>query len=193
MQSYIKLSWKIWLFSNYNMIWIRDDFLFQGPTPGADEMVGLLVNAGMYDKALTICQLFGMKLTSVFDSLALRYVLFLCFFFSTVQCNKIIQHLCSANYQTVEKTLFYHFIYMQAHIKEVRMLKLQFYFVLGYFPVSTNLKDFLPARVDSSDERDVLQIETEEFQDSDNSEIGYWSEGGEREPCESELFVVERS
>lgn len=37
-------------------------------------MVGLLVNAGMYDKALTICQLFGMKLTSVFDSLALRYV-----------------------------------------------------------------------------------------------------------------------
>lgn len=82
---------------------------------------------------------------------------------------------------------------MQAHIKEVWMLKLQFYFVLGYFPVSTNLKDFLPARVDSSDERDVLQIETEEFQDSDNSEIGYWSEGGEREPCESELFVVERS
>lgn len=74
MQSYIKLSWKIWLFSNYNMIWICDDFLFQGPTPGADEMVGLLVNAGMYDKALTICQLFGMKLTSVFDSLALRYV-----------------------------------------------------------------------------------------------------------------------
>nr|XP_034311974.1 nuclear pore complex protein Nup160 [Crassostrea gigas] len=45
-----------------------------GPTPGADEMVGLLVNAGMYDKALTICQLFGMKLTSVFDSLALRCV-----------------------------------------------------------------------------------------------------------------------
>lgn len=74
MQSYIKLSWKIWLISNYNMIWICDDFIFQGPTPGADEMVGLLVNAGMYDKALTICQLFGMKLTSVFDSLALRYV-----------------------------------------------------------------------------------------------------------------------
>lgn len=45
-----------------------------GPTPGADEMVGLLVNAGMYDRALTICQLFGMKLTSVFDSLALRCV-----------------------------------------------------------------------------------------------------------------------
>ena len=36
-------------------------------------MVGLLVNAGMYDRALTICQLFEMKLTSVFDSLALRY------------------------------------------------------------------------------------------------------------------------
>lgn len=74
MQSYIRLSWKIWMLSNYNLIWIWDDFLFQGPTPGADEMVGLLVNAGMYDKALTICQLFGMKLTSVFDSLALRYV-----------------------------------------------------------------------------------------------------------------------
>lgn len=76
MQSYIRMSWKIWMLSNYNLIWILvcDDFLFQGPTPGADEMVGLLVNAGMYDKALTICQLFGMKLTSVFDSLALRYV-----------------------------------------------------------------------------------------------------------------------
>ncbi|XP_062566399.1 nuclear pore complex protein Nup160-like isoform X5 [Saccostrea cucullata] len=45
-----------------------------GPTPGADEMVGLLVNAGMYDRALTICQMFDMKLTSVFDSLALRCV-----------------------------------------------------------------------------------------------------------------------
>ncbi|XP_078332937.1 nuclear pore complex protein Nup160-like isoform X1 [Crassostrea virginica] len=45
-----------------------------GPTPGPDEMVGLLVNAGMYDRALTICQLFDMKLTSVFDSLALRCV-----------------------------------------------------------------------------------------------------------------------
>lgn len=53
------------------------------------------------------------------------------------------------------------------------MLKLQFYFLLDYFPVSTNLKDFLPARVDRSDERDVPQIETEEFQDSDDSEIGY--------------------
>lgn len=82
---------------------------------------------------------------------------------------------------------------MQADIKEVRMLKLQFYFVLGYFPVSTNLKDFLPARVDSSDEWDVLQIGAEEFQDSNDSEIGYWSKGGERKPCESELFVVERS
>lgn len=82
---------------------------------------------------------------------------------------------------------------MQVHIKEVWMFKLQFYFVSDYFPVSTNLKDFLPARVDSSDERDVLQVEAEEFQDSDDSEIGYWSKGGEREPCESELFVVERS
>lgn len=72
---------------------------------------------------------------------------------------------------------------MQVHIKEVRMLKLQFYFVLGYFPVSTNLKDFLPAQVDSSYEQDLLQIEGEEFQDSDDSEIGYCSKGGEREPC----------
>lgn len=80
MHSYIELSWKIWLLSNYNMIWIRDYFLFPGPTPGADEMVGLLVNAGMYDRALTICQLFGKKLTSVFDSLALRYV-YSCFSF----------------------------------------------------------------------------------------------------------------
>lgn len=70
------------------------------------------------------------------------------------------------------------------------MLKLQFNFLSDYFTVSTNLKDFLltftnlkdflPARVDSSDERDVLQIEAEEFQDSDDSEIGYCSEGGER-------------
>lgn len=82
---------------------------------------------------------------------------------------------------------------MQVHIKEVWMLKLQFQFLLDYFPVSTNLKDFLPARVDSSDERDVPQIGTEEFQDSDDSEIGYWSKGGERAPCESELYVVERS
>lgn len=82
---------------------------------------------------------------------------------------------------------------MQVHIKEVWMLKLQFYFLSDYFPVSTNLKDFLPARVDSSDERDVLQIGAEEFQDSDDSEIGYCSEGGERKPVESELDVVERS
>lgn len=61
---------------------------------------------------------------------------------------------------------------MQVHIKEVWMLKLQFFFLSDYFPVSTNLKDFIPARVDSSDERDVLQIETEEFQDSDDSEMG---------------------
>lgn len=82
---------------------------------------------------------------------------------------------------------------MQVHIKEVWMLKLQFHFLSDYFPVSTHLEDFLPARVDSSDEQDVLQIETEEFQDSDDSEIGYWSKGGERAPCESELYVVERS
>lgn len=59
--------------------------------------------------------------------------------------------------------------------------------------MSTNLKDFLLDRVDSSDEQDLLQIEGEEFQDSDDSEIGYCSEGWEREPGESELFVVESS
>lgn len=59
------------------LLLIRQDkinFVGSGPTPGADEMVGLLVNAGLYERALTICQLFGMKLTSVFDSLALRCV-----------------------------------------------------------------------------------------------------------------------
>lgn len=60
---------------------------------------------------------------------------------------------------------------MQVHIKEVWMLKLQFHFLSDYFPVSTHLKDFLLAWVDSSDEQDVLQIETEEFQDSDDSEM----------------------
>lgn len=39
----------------------------------------------------------------------------------------------------------------------------------------------------------MLQIKAEEFQDSEDSEIGYCSEGGEREPGESELLVDERS
>lgn len=47
--------------------------------------------------------------------------------------------------------------------------------------MSTNLKDFLPAQVDSSYEQDLLQIEGEEFQDSDDSEIGYCSKGARRE------------
>lgn len=51
-----------------------DPALTSGPTPGPDEMVGLLVKAGMYDRAITVCQVFDMKLVTVFESLALRCV-----------------------------------------------------------------------------------------------------------------------
>ncbi|XP_060078941.1 nuclear pore complex protein Nup160-like [Ylistrum balloti] len=51
-----------------------DPALSSGPTPGPDEMVGLLVKAGMYDRAITVCQVFDMKLVTVFESLALRCV-----------------------------------------------------------------------------------------------------------------------
>lgn len=72
-------------------------------------MVGLLVNAGMYDKALTICQLFGMKLTSVFDSLALRYV-YSCVSI-LVQYSAIkLSNIYVVQIIKLEKTLFYHFI-----------------------------------------------------------------------------------
>ncbi|KAK3101041.1 hypothetical protein FSP39_000503 [Pinctada imbricata] len=45
-----------------------------GPTPNPDEMVGLLVNSGMYDQAILVCKSFGLKLSPVFESLALRCV-----------------------------------------------------------------------------------------------------------------------
>jgi hypothetical protein len=38
----------------------------------ADEVVGLLVDAGLYDKALYICRLFDIKMDSIFNSLAVR-------------------------------------------------------------------------------------------------------------------------
>ncbi|PVD33582.1 hypothetical protein C0Q70_04839 [Pomacea canaliculata] len=51
-----------------------DPSLMSGPTPGAHEMVGILVNAGLYDLALTVCHAFSISLYSVFSSLALRCV-----------------------------------------------------------------------------------------------------------------------
>ena len=45
-----------------------------GPTPPADETVGLLVNAGMFDSAINICRLYEMPFTTVFDGLASRSV-----------------------------------------------------------------------------------------------------------------------
>lgn len=45
-----------------------------GPTPGPDEMVGLLVNVGMYDRAVIVCTVFNLKFNSIFESLALRCV-----------------------------------------------------------------------------------------------------------------------
>ncbi|KAJ8298952.1 hypothetical protein KUTeg_023012 [Tegillarca granosa] len=42
-----------------------------GPTPGPDEMVGLLVNVGMYDRAVIVCTVFNLKFNSIFESLAL--------------------------------------------------------------------------------------------------------------------------
>ena len=37
-------------------------------------MVGLLVNAGMFDRAVIICRAFDRQLHSVFENLALRYI-----------------------------------------------------------------------------------------------------------------------
>ena len=45
----------------------------RGPTSAtADETIGLLVNAGMYDSAVSICRMFNMSLNPVFDGLAAR-------------------------------------------------------------------------------------------------------------------------
>ncbi|XP_076451143.1 nuclear pore complex protein Nup160-like [Babylonia areolata] len=48
--------------------------LASGPTPGADEMVGILVNNGLYDMAVVVCQAFGLPLFPIFTSLSLRCV-----------------------------------------------------------------------------------------------------------------------
>ncbi|KAI0231198.1 nucleoporin 160 [Lamellibrachia satsuma] len=45
-----------------------------GPTPPADETVGLLVNAGLFDSAVNICKLYKMSFTTVFEGLASRCV-----------------------------------------------------------------------------------------------------------------------
>ena len=54
----------------------RKQFLFSpslaGSAQGADEVVGLLVKAGMYDRAVILTRAFGLKLNPVFESLALR-------------------------------------------------------------------------------------------------------------------------
>lgn len=102
-------------------------------------MVGLLVNAGMYDKALTICQLFGMKLTSVFDSLALRYV------YSCVSILVQYSAMKLSNIYVVQiiKLLKKHYFIILftcklAHIKEVQIL-----FRSGLLSCVNKLKRFL--------------------------------------------------
>lgn len=102
-------------------------------------MVGLLVNAGMYDKALTICQLFGMKLTSVFDSLALRYV------YSCVSILVQYSAIKLSNIYVVQiiKLLKKHYFIILftcklAHIKEVQIL-----FRSGLLSCVNKLKGFL--------------------------------------------------
>jgi len=40
----------------------------------ADEVVGLLVDAGMFDVAVNVCQLFDIKMNVVFEHLAVRCV-----------------------------------------------------------------------------------------------------------------------
>ena len=58
---------------------MQEQFLFSpylaGSAQGADEVVGLLVKAGMYDRAVILTRAFGLKLNPVFESLALRWVL----------------------------------------------------------------------------------------------------------------------
>lgn len=43
---------------------------FATPTP--QQTVGLLVNAGMYDSAISTCKMFSLPLNAVFESLAAR-------------------------------------------------------------------------------------------------------------------------
>ncbi|XP_053384862.1 nuclear pore complex protein Nup160-like isoform X2 [Mercenaria mercenaria] len=51
-----------------------DPTLSAGSTPGADEMVGLLVKAGMYDRAVIVSRAFDLPLNPVFESLTLRCI-----------------------------------------------------------------------------------------------------------------------
>jgi len=39
----------------------------------ADELVGLLVDAGLFDVAVNICQLFDLKMDLIFEHLTVRY------------------------------------------------------------------------------------------------------------------------
>jgi len=50
--------------------------LTPGSTQGPDELVGLLVNAGMYDRAVIVSRAFDLSLHTVFESLTLRLVVF---------------------------------------------------------------------------------------------------------------------
>ncbi|XP_055957883.1 nuclear pore complex protein Nup160 [Patella vulgata] len=52
----------------------EDPTLMSGPTPRAEEMVGHLVNAGFFDRAIIVCRRFDIPLNSVFENLALRCV-----------------------------------------------------------------------------------------------------------------------
>ncbi|XP_071104860.1 nuclear pore complex protein Nup160-like isoform X1 [Haliotis cracherodii] len=51
-----------------------DPSLASGPTPGPDEMVGLLVNTGLFDRAIIVAKYFNLTLNTVFENLALRCV-----------------------------------------------------------------------------------------------------------------------
>ncbi|XP_052227575.1 nuclear pore complex protein Nup160-like isoform X1 [Dreissena polymorpha] len=52
----------------------EDPLLAAGSWQGADEIVGLLVKAGMYDRAIIVSRAFDLPLNTVFESLALRCV-----------------------------------------------------------------------------------------------------------------------
>lgn len=57
-----------------------DLLMASGPVMRPDEMVGMLVSAGMFDRAIIICKAFNLKLNTVFENLALRCV-------TLAQCN----------------------------------------------------------------------------------------------------------
>ncbi|XP_060553700.1 nuclear pore complex protein Nup160-like [Ruditapes philippinarum] len=52
----------------------NDPSLSAGGTPGADEMVGLLVKSGMYDRAVIVSRAFDLPLNPIFESLTLRCI-----------------------------------------------------------------------------------------------------------------------